>query len=246
MSENNAIMQGGSIAESCVLQISDLHKSYGSHPVLEGVSFSIPRGKIVGLLGPNGCGKSTIMKMISGLLPADNGSILIDGHLPGLVSKSIVSYLPERTYLNDWMKVSEVLQFFSDFYADFDLERAQQMLADLHLSPNTRLKTMSKGTKEKVQLILVMSRRAQLYLLDEPIGGVDPAAREYILNTILKNFDESSSILITTHLIQDVEAIFDQVLFLNQGKIVIDGEVDEIRQQHGKSIDRLFREVFKC
>lgn len=186
------------------------------------------------------------MKMISGLLPADNGSILIDGHLPGLVSKSIVSYLPERTYLNDWMKVSEVLQFFSDFYADFDLERAQQMLADLHLSPNTRLKTMSKGTKEKVQLILVMSRRAQLYLLDEPIGGVDPAAREYILNTILKNFDESSSILITTHLIQDVEAIFDQVLFLNQGKIVIDGEVDEIRQQHGKSIDRLFREVFKC
>ena len=144
------------------------------------------------------------------------------------------------------MKVSEVLQFFSDFYADFDLERAQQMLADLHLSPNTRLKTMSKGTKEKAQLILVMSRRAQLYLLDEPIGGVDPAAREYILNTILKNFDESSSILITTHLIQDVEAIFDQVLFLNQGKIVIDGEVDEIRQQHGKSIDRLFREVFKC
>ena len=227
MSENNAIMQGGSVTESCVLQISDLHKSYGSHPVLEGVSFSIPRGKIVGLLGPNGCGKSTIMKMISGLLPADNGSILIDGHLPGLVSKSIVSYLPERTYLNDWMKVSE-------------------MLADLHLSPNTRLKTMSKGTKEKVQLILVMSRRAQLYLLDEPIGGVDPAAREYILNTILKNFDESSSILITTHLIQDVEAIFDQVLFLNQGKIVIDGEVDEIRQQHGKSIDRLFREVFKC
>ena len=225
MSENNAIMQGGSVTESCVLQISDLHKSYGSHPVLEGVSFSIPRGKIVGLLGPNGCGKSTIMKMISGLLPADNGSILIDGHLPGLVSKSIVSYLPERTYLNDWMKVSEVLQFFSDFYADFDLERAQQMLADLHL---------------------VMSRDAELYLLDEPIGGVDPAAREYILNTILKNFDESSSILITTHLIQDVEAIFDQVLFLNQGKIVIDGEVDEIRQQHGKSIDRLFREVFKC
>lgn len=246
MSENNAIIQGGSVAENCVLQIRDLHKSYGSHPVLEGVSFSIPRGKIVGLLGPNGCGKSTIMKMISGLLPADNGSILIDGHTPGLVSKSIVSYLPERTYLNDWMKVSEVLQFFSDFYADFDLERAQQMLADLHLSPNTRLKTMSKGTKEKVQLILVMSRRAQLYLLDEPIGGVDPAAREYILNTILKNFDESSSILITTHLIQDVEAIFDQVLFLNQGKIVVDGEVDEIRQQHGKSIDRLFREVFKC
>lgn len=246
MSENNAIMQGGSVTESCVLQISDLHKSYGSHPVLEGVSFSIPRGKIVGLLGPNGCGKSTIMKMISGLLPADNGSILIDGHLPGLVSKSIVSYLPERTYLNDWMKVSEVLQFFSDFYADFDLERAQQMLADLHLSPNTRLKTMSKGTKEKVQLILVMSRRAQLYLLDEPIGGVDPAARDYILNTIIGNYSENATVILSTHLIADIEQVLDEAVFLRDGRIMLHKSVDEIRAEDGKSVDDLFREVFRC
>ncbi len=246
MSENNAIMQGGSVAESCVLQISDLHKSYGSHPVLEGVSFSIPRGKIVGLLGPNGCGKSTIMKMISGLLPADNGSILIDGHLPGLVSKSIVSYLPERTYLNDWMKVSEVLQFFSDFYADFDLERAQQMLADLHLSPNTRLKTMSKGTKEKVQLILVMSRAARLYLLDEPMADVDPAARSVILDTILTNYSENSTVMLSTHLIYDVERVFDHIVMLGYGKMVMNDTVDNIRNQTGKSLDEVFREVFRC
>lgn len=158
----------------------------------------------------------------------------------------MISYLPERSYLNDWMKISDILNLFSDFYADFDRERAEQMLTDLKISKEEKLKTMSKGTKEKVQLILVMSRRASLYLLDEPIGGVDPATREYILHTILKNFDENSSILITTHLIQDVETIFDQVLFLNQGKIVIDGEVDEIREKYGKSIDGLFREVFRC
>ena len=158
----------------------------------------------------------------------------------------MISYLPERSYLNDWMKISDILNLFSDFYADFDRKRAEQMLTDLKISKEEKLKTMSKGTKEKVQLILVMSRRASLYLLDEPIGGVDPATREYILHTILKNFDENSSILITTHLIQDVETIFDQVLFLNQGKIVIDGEVDEIREKYGKSIDGLFREVFRC
>ena len=158
----------------------------------------------------------------------------------------MISYLPERSYLNDWMKISDILNLFSDFYADFDRERAEQMLTDLKISKEEKLKTMSKGTKEKVQLILVMSRRASLYLLDEPIGGVDPATREYILHTILKNFDENSSILITTHLIQDVETIFDQVLFLNQGKIVIYGEVDEIREKYGKSIDGLFREVFRC
>ena len=154
--------------------------------------------------------------------------------------------MPERSYLNDWMRISDLLSFFHDFYSDFDLERAKQMLADLNIALNDRLKTMSKGTKEKVQLVLVMSRRAHLYLLDEPIGGVDPAARDYILNTILKNFEEDSSILISTHLIQDVETVFDRALFLNQGKIVIDGEVDEIREKYGKSIDGLFREVFKC
>ncbi|MCI6348949.1 MAG: ABC transporter ATP-binding protein [Negativibacillus massiliensis] len=246
MNQNTELMQGGSIMELPVLEIKNVHKKYLSHPVLEGVGFSIPRGKIVGLLGPNGCGKTTILKLISGLLQLDEGEIRINGICPGQQTKSMISYLPERSYLNDWMKISDILNLFSDFYADFDRERAEQMLTDLKISKEEKLKTMSKGTKEKVQLILVMSRRASLYLLDEPIGGVDPATREYILHTILKNFDENSSILITTHLIQDVETIFDQVLFLNQGKIVIDGEVDDIREKYGKSIDGLFREVFRC
>lgn len=246
MNQNTELMQGGSIMELPVLEIKNVHKKYLSHPVLEGVGFSIPRGKIVGLLGPNGCGKTTILKLISGLLQLDEGEIRINGICPGQQTKSMISYLPERSYLNDWMKISDILNLFSDFYTDFDRERAEQMLTDLKISKEEKLKTMSKGTKEKVQLILVMSRRASLYLLDEPIGGVDPATREYILHTILKNFDENSSILITTHLIQDVETIFDQVLFLNQGKIVIDGEVDEIREKYGKSIDGLFQEVFRC
>lgn len=246
MNQSTELMQGGSIMELPVLEIKNVHKKYLSHSVLEGVGFSIPRGKIVGLLGPNGCGKTTILKLISGLLQLDEGEIRINGICPGQQTKSMISYLPERSYLNDWMKISDILNLFSDFYADFDRERAEQMLTDLKISKEEKLKTMSKGTKEKVQLILVMSRRASLYLLDEPIGGVDPATREYILHTILKNFDENSSILITTHLIQDVETIFDQVLFLNQGKIVIDGEVDEIREKYGKSIDGLFREVFRC
>lgn len=246
MNQNTELMQGGSIMELPVLEIKNVHKKYLSHSVLEGVGFSIPRGKIVGLLGPNGCGKTTILKLISGLLQLDEGEIRINGICPGQQTKSMISYLPERSYLNDWMKISDILNLFSDFYADFDRKRAEQMLTDLKISKEEKLKTMSKGTKEKVQLILVMSRRASLYLLDEPIGGVDPATREYILHTILKNFDENSSILITTHLIQDVETIFDQVLFLNQGKIVIDGEVDEIREKYVKSIDGLFREVFRC
>ena len=246
MNQNTELIQGGSIMELPVLEIKNVHKKYLSHSVLEGVGFSTPRGKIVGLLGPNGCGKTTILKLISGLLQLDEGEIRINGICPGQQTKSMISYLPERSYLNDWMKISDILNLFSDFYTDFDRERAEQMLTDLKISKEEKLKTMSKGTKEKVQLILVMSRRASLYLLDEPIGGVDPATREYILHTILKNFDENSSILITTHLIQDVETIFDQVLFLNQGKIVIDGEVDEIREKYGKSIDGLFREVFRC
>ena len=246
MNQNTELMQGGSIMELPVLEIKNVHKKYLSHSVLEGVGFSIPRGKIVGLLGPNGCGKTTILKLISGLLQLDEGEIRINGICPGQQTKSMISYLPERSYLNDWMKIYDILNLFSDFYTDFDRERAEQMLTDLKISKEEKLKTMSKGTKEKVQLILVMSRRASLYLLDEPIGGVDPATREYILHTILKNFDENSSILITTHLIQDVETIFDQVLFLNQGKIVIDAEVDEIREKYGKSIDGLFREVFRC
>ena len=229
-----------------LVTITGLSKTYGHFTALNNMNLVIPRGRIIGLLGPNGSGKTTLIKLLNGLLTPASGQILINGHTPGVETKAMISYLPERSYLNDWMKISDILNLFSDFYADFDRERAEQMLTDLKISKEEKLKTMSKGTKEKVQLILVMSRRASLYLLDEPIGGVDPATREYILHTILKNFDENSSILITTHLIQDVETIFDQVLFLNQGKIVIDGEVDEIRETYGKSIDGLFREVFRC
>lgn len=246
MSDTMERMQDSAMVSPSVVQVNNIHKGYHHQPVLQGVSFSIPRGQIVGLLGPNGCGKSTLIKLIAGLLQPDKGEILVDGNHPGQKTKALISYLPERTYLNDWMKVKDLLRFFADFYTDFDLERAQQMLANLKIDGSQKLKTLSKGTKEKVQLILVMSRRAQLYLLDEPIGGVDPAARDYIMNTILRNFDEESSILISTHLIQDVETIFDQVMFLDQGKIVIDGQVDEIRELYGKSIDGLFREVFKC
>ena len=246
MNENIEMISGGAVVSDTVAEIKNIHKGYHQHPVLNGVSFSIPRGQIVGLLGPNGCGKSTLITLMAGLLQPDQGEIRINGFTPGRQTKALISYLPERTYLNDWMKVQDLLHFFADFYQDFDLERARQMLQNLQIDDKQKLKTMSKGTKEKVQLILVMSRRAQLYLLDEPIGGVDPAARDYILSTILKNFDESSSILISTHLIHDVETIFDQALFLDQGKIVINGQVDEIRELYGKSIDGLFREVFKC
>ncbi len=229
-----------------LLTCTALSKWYGPKRALDQLELHVGRGKIIGLLGPNGSGKTTLIKMANGLLVPSTGTIQINGKAPGPESKKVVSYLPDANYLPNWMTVRKLVGMFADFYPDFDRSKAEEMLRDLKIADSERLKHLSKGTKEKVQLILAMSRQAQLYLLDEPIGGVDPAAREYILNTILKNFDESSSILITTHLIQDVEAIFDQVLFLNQGKIVIDGEVDEIRQQHGKSIDRLFREVFKC
>lgn len=242
----NQAIQGGSISELPVLQITNLHKSYGSHSVLEGVSFCIPRGKIVGLLGPNGCGKSTIMKLIAGLIPLSKGEILIDGMAPGQKTKSLISYLPERSYLNDWMRISDLLSFFHDFYSDFDLERAKQMLADLNIALNDRLKTMSKGTKEKVQLVLVMARRAKLYLLDEPIAGVDPAAREFIMNTILTNYDEKASVLISTHLISDVEPVLDEAIFLREGQVVLHDSADALREREGKSLDALFRDVFRA
>ena len=246
MNQNTELMQGGSIMELPVLEIKNVHKKYLSHSVLEGVGFSIPRGKIVGLLGPNGCGKTTILKLISGLLQLDEGEIRINGICPGQQTKSMISYLPERSYLNDWMKISDILNLFSDFYADFDRERAEQMLTDLKISKEEKLKTMSKGTKEKVQLILVMSRNADLYLLDEPIGGVDPAARDYILNTILSNYNEQGSIIISTHLISDIEPVLDDIIFIKDGKIVLTSSVDAIREENGKSVDALFREVFKC
>ena len=221
-------------------------KSFGSFTALSDLSFQIYPGRIVGLLGPNGSGKSTFMKLASGLLTLDQGEITIHGHAVGIETKKIVSYLPERTYLDEWTKVSSLIDYFGDFYKDFNKNKAYEMLQCLCVSPKESLKTMSKGTKEKVQLILVMSRDAMLYLLDEPIGGVDPASRDYILNKIITNYHEHGSILITTHLIQDIEPILDDVLFIQNGQITLSKSVDDIRSQEGKSIDTLFREVFKC
>lgn len=229
-----------------IVEFRDVYKQYSKKEVLKGVNLNIPKGKIVGLLGPNGSGKSTMIKLMNGLLQPDKGSIEINGMKPSKETKKIVSYLPERTYLNDWMKVKDILKFFKDFYEDFDLQKANEMIEALKIDKNEKLKTMSKGTKEKVQLILVMSRRADLYILDEPIGGVDPAARSYILKTILTNYNEDSTLLIATHLISEIENICDDILFISNGEIVLQGSVDEIREEKGKSIDTLFREEFKC
>ena len=229
-----------------LLEFINVTKKFSNKTALDNVSFAIQPGRIIGLLGPNGSGKSTSIKMINGLLQPDSGQVLIKGNTPSIESKKIISYLPERTYLNDWMTVSQILSFFEDFYEDFDSNRAKEMLASLGIDENAKLKTLSKGTKEKVQLILVMSRKAELYVLDEPIGGVDPAARDYILSTIIQNYSESSSILISTHLIQDVEKILDDVILINNGQIYMTGSVDDIRSENGISIDNLFREVFRC
>lgn len=231
---------------SQLIEFQHLSKNYGAAMALTDINLSLDKGKIIGLLGPNGSGKTTLIKLMNGLLQPSAGSVLIDGSLPGIETKKIVSYLPERTYLNAWMSVRQILGFFEDFYQDFDRVKALEMLRALKIDENQRLKAMSKGTKEKVQLILVMSRKAKLYLLDEPIGGVDPAARDYILNTILTNYSENSTVIISTHLIQDVEQIFDDIIFLENGHIRLFGQVDEIRSQYGKSIDELFREVFRC
>lgn len=229
-----------------ILECQGLTKNYGSVSVLSNLNLSLDRGQIIGLLGPNGSGKSTLIKLINGLLAPTDGQILIDGKKPSVATRSIVSYLPERTYLNDWMKVKEIISYFRDFYENFDESRAYEMLDHLQIDPSARLRTLSKGTKEKVQLILVMSRDAQLYILDEPIGGVDPAARDYILNTILTNYNEYATILISTHLITDIESILDRAIFLKQGHVMLNAAIDEIRMEHGKSIDTLFREVFRC
>lgn len=229
-----------------ILECIGLTKSYSGVNALNNASFSVSPGRIVGLLGPNGSGKTTIIKLISGLLTPTHGNILVKGVPVGPETKSMVSYLPERTYLNDWMKVVDILQFFADFYTDFDMKRAHEMLERLNIDPQMKLKTMSKGTKEKVQLILVMSRKASLYLLDEPIGGVDPAARDFILNTIITNYSQESTVIITTHLIYDIEKVLDDVVFINNGNILLASSVDEIREQHGKSVDAFFREEFRC
>lgn len=216
------------------------------HNALNNLNLTLDRGQIIGLLGPNGSGKTTFIKLINDVLVPTSGEVRINGMTPGVETKKIISYLPERTYLDETMKVKEVISYFSDFYDNFSTERAYQMLNDLQISTAARLKTLSKGTKEKVQLILVMSRDADLYVLDEPIGGVDPAARDYILSTILNNYNENSAILISTHLIQDIENILDRVLFIKQGQLVLNATVDEIRTEQGKSVDTLFREVFRC
>lgn len=231
---------------SPLLECKGLTKKYGTKVALHNVELTLQRGQIVGLLGPNGSGKSTLIKLANELLTPTSGEILINGKKPGIETKKVISYLPEKTYLNDWMKVHEMIEFFKDFYEDFQPEKAYEMLKNLNINPQDRLKTMSKGTKEKVQLILVMSREADLYLLDEPIGGVDPAARDYILQTILSNYNEKGTVLISTHLISEIENILDQVVFINQGQVVLTATVDEIRSEKGKSVDALFREVFKC
>jgi ABC-2 type transport system ATP-binding protein len=229
-----------------ILECRDLCKRYGNVQALDRVNLVIQPGKIVGLLGPNGSGKTTLIKMTNGLLTWDSGELLIDGMAPGRESKNIVSYLPERTYLSDWMSAKDTLNYFQDFYGDFRRDRAEQMLAHLNIPLTQRIRQMSKGTREKVQLILVMSREAKLYLLDEPIGGVDPATRDYILNTIIGNYNPSASVVISTHLIADVEQVLDEVIFISQGQIVLQNSVDTIREEQGKSVDQLFREVFRC
>lgn len=229
-----------------ILECKNLTKRYGRKTALDHINLSLRPGRIIGLLGPNGSGKTTMIKLINGLLTPTEGEILIRGMEPGVKTKSIVSYLPERTYLDESMRIAEAIAYFKDFYADFDEKKAEQMLNKVHLDPSARIKTLSKGNKEKVQLILVMSRRAKLYCLDEPIAGVDPAARDYILSTIIGNYEPDATILLSTHLITDVENILDEVVFIKDGHITMQEEVETIRDKEGKSVDDLFREVFKC
>ena len=230
-----------------VLAINGITKSYPMNKTaLSNVSLTLPKGQIIGLLGPNGSGKTTLLKLCAGLLTADSGTIEICGKQVGIETKSIVSYLPDRTYFNSRQTVRQQLDFFRDFYEDFDYARAETMLQQLNIDPKSRFGALSKGNKEKVQLILVMSRRAKLYLLDEPIGGVDPAARDYILHTIVNNFDPDATVVISTHLIADVESVLGSYVFLHRGQIVRSGTVEELRQQEGKSVDEVFREVFRC
>ena len=229
-----------------ILECNKLTKTYGGVTALDHIDLAIDPGRIVGLLGPNGSGKTTLIKLAAGLLQPTEGQILIDGKAPSPQTNAVLSSLPERIALSQWMKVTQVLDFFCDFYKDFDRQAAEQMLAQLHIAPNQVLKQMSKGTKEKVQLILVMSRKAKLYLLDEPIGGVDPATRDYILHTILTNYNPDAAVVISTHLIGDVEQVLDEVVFLSRGQIALHDSCENIREQQGKSIDGLFREVFKC
>ena len=229
-----------------LLICKNVNKNYGNKKVLKNINFIIPRGKIIGLLGKNGTGKTTLIKLINDLLTLDSGEILIDGKKIGVESKKIISYLPERTYLDKSMTVNEVIDMFSEFYDNFDAKKARKLLKDLKLDVNSKLSKMSKGMQEKVQLVLVMSRKALLYILDEPLGGVDPATRDYILDTILTNFNEGASIIISTHLIADIERILDEVIFIDNGKIELIENADKLREKEGASIDEIFRRKFKC
>jgi ABC-2 type transport system ATP-binding protein len=229
-----------------IIEINRLNKSYGSHVVLNNLTLSLESGQIVGLLGPNGCGKTTLLKILAGLISDYQGDILIDGHPVGLASKQMVSFLPERTYLSGWMRPVDTFDFFADFYTDFDRRKADDMLRRFRLESRQPIKTMSKGMQEKLQLVLVMARQAKIYLLDEPMGGVDPAARSAILDLVLENYQPDAVLLLATHLIQDVERIFDRAIFLGFGELILDEPTDVIRQKYGRSVDEVFREVFKC
>lgn len=222
-----------------------LTKRFSNKLALDNVELSIGRGKIIGLLGPNGSGKTTLIKLMNGLIKPTAGNVIIDGHEPGVYTKSIVSYLPDKTYFADWMTVNDIFGMFSEFYKDFDGEKAARMCASMRIGMKDRIKTMSKGTKEKVQLILVMSRKAELYLLDEPIAGVDPAARDYILTTIINNYNEEGTVVISTHLISDIERILDEVVFIRDGQVVRHEAVDDIKEKEGKSIDEVFKDTFR-
>lgn len=228
-----------------ILRCTGVSKRYGRVQALDNISLTLTNGKIVGLLGPNGSGKTTLIKLINGLLTPDSGELAVCGEKIGPASKALVAYLPDNIYLNSWMTVKQIVAYFQDFYPDFRPFLAYEMLEKLGISPNKRLKTLSKGNKEKVCLILTMSRNAQLYVLDEPIAGVDPAARDYVISTIINNYNPQATVLISTHLISDIEQILDEVVFIQNGHIILQKTVDDIREEHGKSVDGLFREVFK-
>lgn len=229
-----------------ILECRSLTKKYGGFTALSKIDLTLSEGKIIGLLGPNGSGKTTLIKLIAGLLTPTSGELRVGGMEVGIETKKIVSYLPERTYFNESMTVNETMDYFEDFYSDFSRAKAEDMLARLHVDTKSKLRTLSKGNKEKVQLVLVMSREARLYLLDEPIGGVDPATRDYILDTIVGNYSPNSTVLISTHLIADIEKVLDEFLFINKGDLVMHSTADEVRESRGMSVDELFREVFRC